>query len=354
MKKQTKQMIVLLVILVVCVACYFGVSRYLAAQEANQPDDTITVGSLSGELTALTLTGESDELTFTCDGGVWSYSDPAFPVNQDTMADLTALLTPLTAQRAMEITDSLDAYGLASPTYTLFAEDSQGGSLTLLVGDANTNGDYYAMEQDGDTVYALDSGLISYLTMGLYDFMQLESFDPMDEENITSITLTVDGSQQPLVLTKQTVTTTVPAETEGEEATEETSYVWSLDGAELSGLTVSEAYLASLGEGEEAADLQTLLDNAVSTLSTLSFDRCVDYQAQREDLLGKDAGSGAAIPLTVTVSYTNDDGEELTTTLYLGASNEDDERLAMKDDSSYLYVLSGELAQPLFTLALAL
>lgn len=353
MKKQTKQMIVLLVVLAACLACYFGISRYLAHQQENQTDDAPTVGALSGELTGVTLAGEESELAFTCEGGVWSYTDPAFPVNQDTLADLAGLLTPLAAGRAMEITDSLEAYGLASPSYTLTASDAQGGSLTLLVGDANTNGDYYAMEQGGDTVYVLDSGLVSYLTMGLYDFMQLESFDKMNEANITALTLTVGGAEQPLVLTKQTVTTTIPAEEEGEEDTTETSYVWSLDGAELSGLTVSQDYLDSLGEDEEAAGLQDLLDDAVSTLSALAFDRCVDYQAPREELLGS-SPAGTPIPLTVTVSYTNDDGAELSTTLYLGASNEDGDYLAMKDDSSYLYVLSADQAQPLFTLAQAL
>lgn len=358
MKKQTKQLIALLIILAVCVCAYFGIGALLEArQDREETDPSLTVGALSGQLASLTLSCYDETLSFTHSDSGWAYSDPAFPVDQDALEQLALQLTPLTAQRVLDSQDTLAAYGLSVPLCTVTAVDEQGASLSLLVGDETPSGGSYAMvEGTAGPLYVLEDSLVAQLTQGLYDFMEFDQFDPLSEANISSLSLTVSGSADSLLFAKETKTETVPADTPEEESTTQTSYLWALNGVSLEQCSIRDDYLAAMSD-EEGTDIPTpnsLLQDALAALSSLSFDSCIRYQAQPSDLLGNGGQEGDSIPLELTIRYTDTDGTDRAVTLLLGNSVDDGgDRLAMKEGSSALYTLSGTLADPLMALALA-
>lgn len=265
------------------------------------------------------------------------------------MEQLALQLTPLTAQRVLDSQDTLQPMAFRS----LFARSlpwTTGASLSLLVGDETPSAAPMLGGGNGGPLYVLEDSLVAQLTQGLYDFMEFDQFDPLSEANISSLSLTVSGSADSLLFAKETKTETVPADTPEEESTTQTSYLWALNGVSLEQCSIRDDYLAAMSD-EEGTDIPTpnsLLQDALAALSSLSFDSCIRYQAQPSDLLGNGGQEGDSIPLELTIRYTDTDGTDRAVTLLLGNSVDDGgDRLAMKEGSSALYTLSGTLADPL-------
>ena len=357
MKKQTKQLIVLLVVLAVCVAGYFAVTQILTRQQAQleeqQHADDITI--LSGQIAQISVNaGWENGYTFTySEEGGWSYTDPIFPVDQGAVDDLAELLVPLSPERVMQAAEPLASYGLDLPHYTVTATDEGGNVLSLLVGDANSNGDFYAsLEGDSETIYSLDPALVQLLSKGLLDFMELPELPDLAEADLISVTLEAAGDD-PVTITKETI----PAETEGDSDT----YVWYLDGTPVDQLAPSQDFLDSLAaQGEDPTDAATLLEDLLSALSRLRIDQCADYDDPgRSLLLGNGAQEGDPVPLTATVNYTADSddgtGEPATLKIYLGGkwSEDDDYYVGMFDDDPAVYPIFYNMAEPIYCFAAA-
>ena len=352
MKKQTKQLIVLLVILAVCIVGYLAVTQILTRQqaelEAQQSADDIT--TLSGQVTQITKTAAGEELTFLYDAETgWSYTDPVFPTAQDNLEELANLIAPLSPERVMTAEESLDAYGLDQPAYTFTAQDDQGNSLTVQVGDANSNGDFYAIVNgDESTIYSLDPALVNILAMGLLEFMELPELPGLSESDLISVTLEAAGDA-PVTITKETV----PAEEEGAADT----YLWYLDGTPVDQLTPSQDFLDALeARGEDPADAATLLEDLLSALSRMRVTACADYSDPQRSLLhGNGAREGDPVPLTATIQYTDDEDAAQTLTIYLGGqwTEDTDYYLAMFDDDPAVYPIFYNMAEPLYYFAAA-
>ena len=350
MKKQTKQLVVLLVILALCVAGYFIINAVLTRQAAGQEDGD-TVGALSGQLTQISVNADrEDDYTFTySEEGGWSYTDPIFPVDQDAVDDLAGLLSPLTAERTMAAEEALASYGLDQPSYTLSARDAAGGTLSLFIGNANANGDYYAnLEGDGETIYSLSPELVGLMSAGLLSYMALPELPNLDEADLLSVTLEAAGDD-PVTITKETV----PAETEGASDT----YVWYLDGTPVDQLAPGQDFLDALeARGEDPADAATLLEDLLSALSRMRVTACADYSDPQRSLLhGNGAREDDPVPLTATIQYTDDEDAAQTLTIYLGGqwTEDTDYYLAMFDDDPAVYPIFYNMAEPLYYFAAA-
>ena len=352
MKKQTKQLIVLLVILAVCIVGYLAVTQILTRQqeqlEQEQNADDIT--TLSGQVTEITKTSAGETVTFRYDAGAgWSYTNPAFPTAQTDLNELADLLTPLAPERVLTAEESLAAYGLDLPSCTLTATDENGNTLTFLVGDANSSGDYYAMlEGDSDTIYTLDPALVDILSKGLLEFMELPELPDLAERKLISVTLEAAGDD-PVTITKETV----PAETEGASDT----YVWYLDGTPVDQLAPGQDFLDALeARGEDPTDAATLLEDLLSALSRMRVTACADYSDPQRSLLhGNGAREGDPVPLTATIQYTDDEDAAQTLTIYLGGqwTEDTDYYLAMFDDDPAVYPIFYNMAEPLYYFAAA-
>lgn len=113
--KQGKTLLILLVLLVACLGVYLALRSYNQAQE--EVDDTVYLTNL-GEVTSLSFTGtDGSDLSFTKDGDQWSWNgDADFPTDQDALTALAEDLAALPAVRTFDEPDSLDAYGLDTPS----------------------------------------------------------------------------------------------------------------------------------------------------------------------------------------------------------------------------------------------
>ncbi len=366
MKKQTKQLLAVVIVLILCLVAFFAVTKYNESQAAKAAAEATgtTLGSFTGDLVSLSFYNGSETLDFTCTDGVWSYSDPAFPVAQSYLTDLSSLMTSLTPDRSMEQSDTLEAYGLADPAYTVTASDADGNTLSLSIGSATTSSSsYYAMVEGSDAVYTISSDLVNAVSGDLYDLIQLESFPTLSEANISGVTLTTASGA--LTLTKETSTVTEPAETEGGEDTVTDVYTWYIvnaDGSRTSvaDATLNAAFMAAVPPDgtSESTDTSTaaitgtsLKDDLVTALTSLKVVSCKDYNASSAVL----AECGLDSPtLFLTVSYTDGDADS-TFSLTVGDSlNDGSNYYAVLDDSSAVNVIDVTLTTPMLNMVNAL
>ncbi len=317
-KKKQKQLIGMLIalaaVIVLLLAVIIGniVADTMAAAEEEAAriyvetvDSPTTVTFASPSTEALTFQ-ETDDETWTYDG------DSDFDLDDSTITSIVSALEELEATYSFTAAEELSSYGLEEPDYTLTVSDSDGNSATLYIGITSADGDYYAMlEGDSETIYTIDSTLAAAMDVTLYDMANLPSWPDLDEENVS--TFSVTGATETTV----TVTSaTVEVESDdgdassGVEPEVTTEYYWMLDGEDIT---------------EDA-----FCDELTDDLDGVSFTALVAYKPDDDAL----AGYGLDAPVEVYVSYESDDGEKVTITLSVGAYSE--------DDDAYYCILNGD------------
>ena len=221
--------------------------------------------------------GESVELEN--EDGEWKYAlDSAFPLDTDYVDSMLAALSGLTATSEIEAPDDKAQYGLDEPvlTVTLTLE----GETTLTFGDETAmGGERYVSTGDGN-VYIVDAAAIDPFSYGLYDLIECEAVPNMTD----TLSLTVESETQSYTL--ESITEDAPYYTD--------YYEWYL--------VTDEGYTALGGVGARGV---------VSSVTGVSWNECVCYDASDEDLESYGLDTPAAV---ATVQYiyteTDDDGEE--------------------------------------------
>ena len=354
MKKKTKQLTALLAVLVLCIAGYLAVVLVNNHQEkkaaAEEAAAAVTVVGLP-DPAEITFSNGTDTLSFYQEDAIWYYGDDSdFPLQQSYLTNIAGVLTDLTAVRELKISETLDAYGLEEPVYTVTATDASGEEAKLLIG--NQIGDnYYAMRSGGEVLYTIDGTLVGYLGYDLYEMAELEVFDTLDETTVESISITWGSTV--LRLEKETLVTEEEVETTDDDGNTVTT---TQPSAEYKWYVVTDGEKTRLNAaavvGDE--DASSLFDALLEALSSLSFDACRDYKASNEAL----ASYGLDAPaLIFQVSYTA--GDEASSAeeyrLRIGSEMEDgDYYYAKLDDSDLICGLSAELVAPMMAAAEAL
>ena len=251
MKGQTKTLAALAVILAVCLGAYLALRSWNQAQEA--VDDTVYLVELA-DVTALSFTGtDGSDLSFTKADGAWTWDgDAAFPADQDALDALAADAGTLAAVRVFDEPDSLDAYGLDEPAYTVTVA-GESGSATILIGDP-VESNYYAMPEGSERVATISSALVTGLSVGLMDLAEPEQIPDVTEDTLASIRWQSGGSD--LLLEKETLTEDVTDEESGETTL-------SIGAQDESG----EYYYASLND---SGAIQLLSNSAVEVFTALT------------------------------------------------------------------------------------
>ena len=98
----------------------------------------------------------------------------------------------ITADRELTDGDSLDAYGLDDPVYTLEYTDADGNVTELLFGNM-AGDDYYVMKSRSDTVYTVASSVIDPFNYALDDMAQLDDYPSIGSGNLVKEVITQDG-----------------------------------------------------------------------------------------------------------------------------------------------------------------
>lgn len=294
-------------------------NRDLPNEESPAVPGTVTDPST---FTSLFYENGSTTLSFSLDEeGNWTWdADPDFPLDDATITSITELLTSWKPQQTITDTATLESCGMDTPTATLTAGTAQGGTVTLLLGKATTDGNSYYMRYNGDesTAYIIDGGLYELLCVPIYDMCALPELPQLTEDTIQSITIQGAAPAEG----EQGVTTYLAAQRAEGEASVTT---WRSSGANV---TDDETVRALL-----------------SDLETLAFEKCVDYRPSDEaaTICGFDEPAAK-----LEVEYVTDTGVEQTLELTIGLPLPDGSgRYTRLGEDTTIYLLPTAALDPL-------
>ena len=295
MRKKNKGILILLAVLILLVAVYFGLRTWNAQQEEKAQEEqeaaTVHVTDTSAEdIVSLKFNVGNGDLEFSKEDDQWYYTpDKDFPLQQSYPEDMAETVGSITAGRELTDGDSIDAYGLDEPAYTIEYTDADGNTTELLFGDM-TGDDYYVMLNGNDTVYTVNSSVIDPFNYTLDDMARLDDYPSIGSGNLVKEVITQNGE-----------TTTYDSEDE-----------------------------------DQAEDIAAVAGG----LGAVSLSEAADYSVEDEDLdvYGLDEDSR----ITVGATYTQDDEEQLLT-LYIGNEDGSGNRYVMLNDSRIVYLISDEI-----------
>ena len=316
-----------LLVLLAAILVVLGIRYRENRQETPEDPDVLAAASItSGEYSSLTYSNGSTTLSFIVDeGGSWVWdNDPKFPLKQDTVNAILGLLMNWRPQQTLAAEEDLSAYGLDEPTGFLTLSGESGALRTLSFGKVTTDGgSRYVMEQsDPSTVYIVADTLFAYMSVPIYDMMELPVLPVLEESAIRSILLRGPEGEDG---TPALVTVFTTAKRSGDDG----PVTW-LQGSE--NITSNETVRALLED-----------------LRTLSLTKCVDYDPSDEaaSICGFDAP-----PAALTVNYASPTGTEESLTLTVGNTVLDGSgRYVRLDGISTIYSLPTAALDPLMRVA---
>ncbi len=191
--KNKRLPLILLGVLLALVALYFALvtmnNRRSEQEELDAQNASIVICEFE-EPELVSYTGPNGSLSFTKTDGVWKVDgDPDFPLQSSAIELLCTTVDGLTAVRQLEGGEDISSYGFDEPVYTVTLTDAAGDELTLLIGNAASNGDYYAMRDDGEAVYTISSSLPQLLYKGLLDLYELPAI-PLSGGTVDTLSYT--------------------------------------------------------------------------------------------------------------------------------------------------------------------
>ena len=157
--KEKRLITILSIILaVLCAAVLLVLSvRYRAAQAAKAEDNQTSASDIAqaaqSDYIALSYNNGPTSLSFALnEEGAWYWeSEPDFPLNDETVQSILALLKALKPQQTLDLPEDLSTYGLDDPQVTLTATAPDGTALTIGMGNATTDGTSYYATISSDT-----------------------------------------------------------------------------------------------------------------------------------------------------------------------------------------------------------
>lgn len=288
MNRKSKKLLILILVLAVLVTAY-EIIIYSAARnaeiaakesEAQSIENTINVITL-GDAAKITYNNGSIDMSFSNDGEKWNYDyDSEFPVNQTRLDNFENGIIGLTATRKISEMDTMEAYGLDTPLYSLEITDTTGNVQTLMIGN-QTGGEYYAMVLGRNEVYTISNFIVSFLEYDLMDFVAEITVPSISTDNVSYIKV-YNGST--LELKKN-----------------DNTWSYNVD-----------------GEAGTVTNTAAITD-VVETVKGFTGGDCQDYNCEDDEK----AQYGLDIPYyEVTINYTDENGKTCVFKLYVGNSLE--------------------------------
>lgn len=266
--KNRNSMFIAAVVFIALVAAYFGITRYQSWKSekesaASAASSVMVTSADTGNLIKISYESSGVTYAFSKEDGTWYYdTDRNFPVKQSIIDSMGSAWGQLQAERQLTETDSLSAYGLENPAYTVSMTDTAGTVTTFYIGSQTGSGDYYAASGDKKTVYTVSSSIESRLKYTMSDWIQLDTVPGVSNATLKQVDITKNGAT--------------------------TTY------------------------SESDTDALNGIAGGISTFSTASYET---YYAAGDTL--KQYGLDPESRTTVTYSYTKDDADN-SYTLYIG------------------------------------
>ena len=224
--KKKKGPLILTGVLVILLIVYFGLSSWNKKQDKKEEKETVKVTDLDeSTITAIKYQVAAGEMSFEKEGDTWYYSeDKDFPLKQSKPEAIVKAAAQITADRKLEDGDSLDAYGLDDPNYSIEITEEDGTVTTVSFGDS-TGTDYYVTVGDTGTVYTVASSVLDDFKTELSDFAQLDEYPSIGSGNLkkeviteNGTTTTYDSENEEIVVGNDWLSRTVDADTAGDDS----------------------------------------------------------------------------------------------------------------------------------------
>lgn len=175
MKKQRKQMVLLLILLVALVAGFFGLKQYNKLQsEAPEEETDVTIVDMdTDEIIKFSYDYEDETYSFVKEEDIWYYADDkSLTLNQTSITPKVAKVSPLTAEHVIEDVTDMTQYGLDEPSKILQFETAT-ESVILYVGDYNSVSKvYYVCKPSETTVYTVAASNVTVFNYSLEDLIE--------------------------------------------------------------------------------------------------------------------------------------------------------------------------------------
>ena len=174
MKKQKKQLILLLVLLAVMLAAYFGAERYATYTQQKEADlqeaSRIWIsGVAAADITALSYDYNAETCSFVKEGEIWvATEDKELSIKQSSIEAMTEKLELLEAIDVVEGVTDLEQYGLKEPDKKI---RFTAGDVTKEIwqGTYNTTASVYYVCDAADTsvVYTVQTTALTSFNYGM-------------------------------------------------------------------------------------------------------------------------------------------------------------------------------------------
>lgn len=295
MTKKTKKLLLLFGIFLLLLGILFGIQVGDKRQEQKAAEEKevakIYVTDLKN-VSEVRYDVGNGEFGFAKQNDKWIFTeDSDFPLKQSVPEQIIDTFGKLEAQRELKDGDSLEAYGLKNPAYTVCLTTTDGAQTTLQFGNA-VDDSYYLTVEGTDRVYTVASGVLDELQYTMDELAQFDTYPEIGSGNLLKETITENGK-----------TTTYDSEKE-----------------------------------EDAENIAAVAGG----LGAVKLDTAAEYSVSDEDL--PKFGLDEKARITVEVTYKANDIEDAMT-LYIGNTNGSDKRYVMINDSRIVYLISDEVCK---------
>lgn len=178
MKRQGRNLILLIVLLAVLAAGYIGLKQYNGRQQdkdTGQPGEVL-VDIARDDILRFSYVYEGETYSFEKVDASWvSTADPSLNLKQSCLDYLAGKFIRIVAQSTITDVTDMSQYGLETPANILHWETDQ-KSYTYHIGDYNSFANvYYICEPDSNTVYVVTSSLGTGFDYSMADLVEEEA-----------------------------------------------------------------------------------------------------------------------------------------------------------------------------------
>jgi len=196
MKKQKKQLIVMLLVLALLAVGYVLLQRYNASKEKENATDTTEQlfdqfgnETDSSQVTELSYYVDGELCSFIKEGDVWkAKEDKELTIKQSPVNTMvSSVVGTYIVSRLEDVTDLLQ-YGLEEPVNTITLKVA-GTEHVIKVGDSNEmTSCLYLQMDDSSIVYVVSSGIPNSFNQGLNDLVEEEETEVVEESEVVEET----------------------------------------------------------------------------------------------------------------------------------------------------------------------
>lgn len=158
MRKQKKQLLIMLLVLVLLVAGYVAIRFYNSNSASKDSADEVSVLEIPEESIA-SITYDYNDVTYELvkEGDEWTYpADATVDIDESKMNPLLLAVESITSDTMIENVADMEQYGLNNPARTVTVGTQGGDTYTILMGDQNAVINAYYLCMNGEnTVYTV-------------------------------------------------------------------------------------------------------------------------------------------------------------------------------------------------------